>query len=173
MEAPRKRYQSEYNIDGNNARQLSVVPDYSNDEYRERSTRERRQGQRNKRTANAVRMMDLSHLLVLTFAIGVTLFVCIDYLKVQSDITVLSKNVAVKQSELLDLKDKNDAAEQRINSSVDLSYIYKVATKELGMVHPTENQVVEYSRSKDDYVRQYKDIPTENESNSIEDYINN
>ncbi|BCN31557.1 FtsB/FtsL family cell division protein [Anaeromicropila herbilytica] len=169
MEAPRKRYESNY-IDGNNARRLSVVPDYSNDEYSERRTREGRQVQR--RPAKKVRMMSVGQLLVLTFAIGVTLFVCIDYLRVQNDLTVLNKNVATVQSELLDLKDKNDATEQRMSSSVDLSNIYKIATKQLGMVHPKENQVVKYNRTQDDFVRQNKDIPEADDSSILEDIIN-
>lgn len=170
MEAPRRRYKSDY-IDGNTARRLQVVPDNSNDEYSERRTRDNRQVRRQPRRQE-VRVMKLAHLLVLTLAIGATLFVCVDYLKVQTDVTVMSKANASKESDLLSLKEKNDASQQRMDSSVDLAYIYKVATKELGMVHQKNNQVIKYNSSKDDYVRQYSDIPSANDSSIIDKYIN-
>lgn len=171
MEAPRKRYQTNY-IDGNNARQLYVVPDYSDEEYSKRRTRDNRQVKRQvRRRQERVKSMGLGQLLVLTLAIGATLFVCIDYLRVQSDITAMSRNVATMESDLLNLKNQNDAAEQRIDSSIDLAYIFEVATKELGMVYASGNQVIMYDSSKDDYVRQYDDIPPADDSSLIDKYI--
>ena len=46
-----------------------------------------------------------------------------------------------------------------MDDSVDLAYVYRVATKELGMVHPKSNQVIEYQQVKSDYLKQYADIP--------------
>jgi cell division protein FtsB len=59
-----------------------------------------------------------------------------------------------------DLREENDALETRINTSVDLDYIYKVATEELGMVYADESQVRLYNKTESEYVRQYEDIPT-------------
>ena len=59
------------------------------------------------------------------------------------------------------LKAENDALETRINTSIDLDYIYKVATEELGMVYANRNQVRLYDKTESEYVRQYEDIPKE------------
>ncbi len=59
------------------------------------------------------------------------------------------------------LKAENDATETRINTSIDLDYIYKVATEELGMVYANRDQVLLYDKTESEYVRQYEDIPTQ------------
>ena len=51
--------------------------------------------------------------------------------------------------------------ETRINTSLDLDYVYRVATEELGMVYPNKNQVILYNKTESEYVRQYEDIPTQ------------
>ena len=61
--------------------------------------------------------------------------------------------------ELEFLKSENDALETRINTSLDLDYVYRVATEELGMVYPNKNQVILYNKTESEYVRQYEDIP--------------
>ncbi len=47
----------------------------------------------------------------------------------------------------------------RINASIDLDHIYKVATEELGMVYANPEQVLLYDKTESEYVRQYEDIP--------------
>ena len=59
------------------------------------------------------------------------------------------------------LKAENDAMETRINTSIDLDYIYKVATEELGMVYANRDQVLLYDKTESEYVRQDEDIPTQ------------
>ena len=53
----------------------------------------------------------------------------------------------------------NDALETRINTSIDLDNIYKIATEELGMVYANKDQVRMYNKTESEYVRQYEDIP--------------
>ena len=43
--------------------------------------------------------------------------------------------------------------------SVDLSQVYEIATGELGMIQPVDNQVYKYDNKKSDMVKQYGDIP--------------
>ena len=42
---------------------------------------------------------------------------------------------------------------------MDLDYVYKVATEELGMVYANKDQVRLYNKTESEYVRQYEDIP--------------
>jgi hypothetical protein len=40
-----------------------------------------------------------------------------------------------------------------------LDDIYKVATRELGMVYSQNGQIIRYDKQEDDYVKQYSDVP--------------
>ena len=55
--------------------------------------------------------------------------------------------------------EKNNAAELKLQSGVDLDYIYRVATEELGMVPAGQEQIRLYDRVESRYVRQNESIP--------------
>lgn len=166
----RRYYTSEY-IEGNTVRKLdreysgrrsnlAVVPN------REPYRRPDRELERRKQpSASPVQHTgwDLVSLLFMVAALCVTMYVCVSYLRVQHDVITMNKTIASMESEIMELKNKNDAAYSKVDTSVDLAYIYKVATEELGMVHPVENQVFSYKNQKSDYVRQYSDIPEASE----------
>ena len=73
--------------------------------------------------------------------------------------TAQSKNISGLKSELTVPTDENLAARERINNAIDLEKVYEVATKELGMHYASESQIVYYSGTADNYVKQYKAIP--------------
>lgn len=103
--------------------------------------------------------MDLPYVIALTIAAICALYICVNYLHVQSSITARIHNIEILDKQLETLKSENDALETRINTSIDLDYIYKVATEELGMVYANKNQVILYDKTESEYVRQYEDIP--------------
>lgn len=160
MDAGKQRYHynNEYYMEGNTARELQVVPKYPEEEeqgFRKQPVREVR---RNTRVNTSI---DMFSLLVLTIAMVATLFTSIGYLKVQSNITQTNKQIAESESKLLKIQNQNSAALSKINTSLDLNYIYQVATNDLGMVYPDDNQVITYESTLSDYVKQYEDIPEE------------
>ena len=57
---------------------------------------------------------------------------------------------------------ENNTLETRINTSVNLDHIYKVATEELGMVYAGKDQVLLYDQTESEYIRQNEDIPNYN-----------
>lgn len=103
--------------------------------------------------------MDLPFVVMLTIAAICTLYLCVNYLQVQSSITSRIHNIELLEQELETLKSENDALETSINTYVDLDYVYEVATQELGMVYANKNQVIMYNKTESEYVRQYDDIP--------------
>lgn len=103
--------------------------------------------------------MDLPFVFMLTIAIICTLYLCVNYLQIQSSITSRINHIEKMEKELEFLKSENDALETNINTSLDLDYVYKVATEELGMVYANKNQVILYNKTESEYVRQYEDIP--------------
>ncbi len=103
--------------------------------------------------------MELPFVIMLTIAAICTLYLCVSYLQLQSSITARLDHIEYLEECIETLKADNDALETRINTSVDLDYVYKVATEELGMVYANKNQVRFYNKTESEYVRQYEDIP--------------
>lgn len=111
--------------------------------------------------------LDLFSFLVLMAAMGITLYTCIDYLWVQSQITTTKNEIVSLENKIMDLQNENIAAEESIDSSLNLEEIYKKATKELGMVEATKGQVFTYDSTKSNMVKQYADIPKGDASESV------
>ena len=80
------------------------------------------------------------------------------YISLNVAMTQKSRQIAALRKELSTLTMENDNIEMSINSSIDYNYIYKVATEELGMVYPSQNQIVNYDSEDSEYVVQYKDV---------------
>lgn len=104
--------------------------------------------------------VDVFSMLLLLATISATVFMCISYLKLQSDIVQLDKAIAAKEKEITVLAKENDAVEAVLENEItDLEYIYQVAVGVLGMVYPNDNEVVYYEYEDSGYFRQYQDIP--------------
>lgn len=154
MDARKNYYESQYYTDGNTVRKIKPVPQ---DTPREEAVYNspRKAG----KSARVNPGIDMVTLLILSVAIIATLYTCIQYLNVQSENTQMNKEIASLESGLTKLQNENNDTLSEIKSNLDLNYIYKVATEELGMVFPDKNQVIPYKSNLNDYVRQYKDIP--------------
>ncbi len=160
MEANKRRYQYENNgtsyVDGNTVRKLRVAPDIRREEERHVSPTPRRQEQRHPNTLSGI---NFASLVVLTVAIIATVYVCVEYLMLQNQVTLMDKSIIKLEKEITVLTNENDAAYESIDTALDLDYIYQVAVEELGMVYPNKNEIITYKSSSSDYVRQYEDIP--------------
>lgn len=103
--------------------------------------------------------MNLGYVLFLSLALGFAGFVLIGYIQLQSDITASVKKISRLESELNNLKLSNDEELSRIESSIDLEEIKRIAMEELGMTYAEEGQIIEYSSEGSDYVRQVTELP--------------
>lgn len=157
MAVRRRRTASAVYVDGNTVRksewiQAKQLPeDEIQQEYR-RSHRVRRNQER-------ALYMDGPYVFVLTIAALVTLLLCVNYLHVQASITARMDHIEELELKLEHLKSENDALQTRIDTYIDLEYVYKVATEDLGMVYANKEQVLLYNKTESEYVRQYEDIP--------------
>ncbi|MBP1754352.1 MAG: putative rane protein [Firmicutes bacterium] len=160
MEANKRRYQYENTgtsyVDGNTVRKLRATPDIRREEEQYIVPTPRRQEQRQHKTLSGI---NLASLMVLTVAIIATVYVCVEYLMLQNQVTQMDKSIIKMEKELTVLTNENNAAYESIDTALDLDYIYQVAVEELGMVYPNKNEVITYKSSSSNYVRQYEDIP--------------
>ena len=105
-----------------------------------------------------LRYRNAAYVLFLTVALAVTSVMLIGYIRLESSITQSVKQVAAMQSQLNNLKMENDEMKNRIDSSIDLEEIRRIAITELGMTYAGQGQIVEIPDDGSDYVRQYADI---------------
>ncbi len=162
------KYNNAYYVDGSAVRKLQELPRHNDREYEEIHVNPKERAKRKPKKSPAI---DLVSFLFLTGAIILTLYTCVDYLSVQSGITSMNKKIAQMESDLTKLQNDNVAMESMINTSLDLNNIFQIATTELGMVYPNENQVIPYDSTISDYVRQYESIPDGNETSLLDKFI--
>lgn len=140
-------------VEGTAARRLEQQEDYR-----------KKIKKRKRRTALIVEQespmqMDFLFVSALTIAMICSLYICVSYLGLQSTIKARIDHIEKLEQQIETLKNDNDALETRIETSINLDEIYRIATEELGMVYPNKKQIRFYDRTENGYVRQYEDIP--------------
>ena len=126
----------------------------------------RRQSKRSSRKSQKeLSSINMASCVILIFAITITLFTCIDFIKIQAEVSSLNTRIIQSEKELSNLKDENRIRKAQLDASVDLNEIYDVASNELGMVVPNDDQVIYFESVKSGFVKQYENIPASAESN--------
>lgn len=143
-------------IDGNVVRRVQTVPKQDRREQQKRSASINARRNREK----ALRM-NLPYVVFLTVASIATVFVCINFLKLQAQGITYRTEIANLESRLSTMKLANDNAYEDAVSSVNMDEVKTIAINELGMEYADEGQVITYSSQDGDYIRQYQEIPTE------------
>ena len=104
--------------------------------------------------------IDLISAILLICAIAATLFVCVNYLKVQSDVVQLNKSISTLEKQISGLEKENNALASVLEiEKYDLETVYQMAVGILGMVYPNNNEIIYYNNESEGYFRQYQDIP--------------
>lgn len=99
------------------------------------------------------RHMSAGYVLFLGAALLTAGYILVNYLQMQAALTNLTKTVAARNSELIDLRAANEEEYNRIVNSIDLEEIKRVAMS-LGMTYADKDQIVIYESEKYDYMRQ-------------------
>lgn len=156
---PQRRSQRQYTntyIDGNVVRHIQEMPD--RDTRRQQRSRTSVKTRRNREKALHITM---PYVLFLTAAAIATVFLCVNYLKLQAKGTTYRNQIALLESNLNTARMANDNAYEDAISSVNMEEIKNIAVNELGMVYANEGQVIFYNSQDGDYIRQYGEIPEE------------
>lgn len=111
-----------------------------------------------RRNRERAHRMNFAYVLFLSVMMAVTGFALIGYIRMESSLTTSVKKIASLESQVNNLRLENDEALSRIETSVNLEEIRRIAITKLGMVYAGEGQIVEIPDEGSDYVRQYADI---------------
>lgn len=111
-----------------------------------------------KNRARASRM-SRGYVLFLAAISTAALFMCVRYLQLKSQITTQTKQIALIESNISQLKADNDALYNSVLASVDLEYIKNIAMNRLDMDYPKQDQIYQFDTAENSYVRQYRDVP--------------
>lgn len=139
------RYQSSY-VYGNTA----VKPDIKR-QFEEPGKRVLSNAARKNR--EKAKYMSLGYIAFLLMAFSVAAVVLIGYIRLNADITTLTEEIAREKKVLNTMHIENTEALSRIESSIDVEEIRRVAIQELGMTYPKEGQIISYAGVTYDYVR--------------------
>lgn len=145
------------NVQGNVVRQLQAVPNRPERvDGPVEVPRRKRKPERN--TLSIPYCIFLAAACILTLSLGAY------YLEQQALATSSQKKIASLEGELAELKKVNADDLNRIETSVNLEEIREIAMNELGMVYATQENVVLYKNTTQNYVSQYGEIPQEETS---------
>lgn len=146
-------------IDGNTVRKVHVRKEQDDREEERRRKQKRKQNHAARKNREKAVHMNFGYVVFLVTALVIAGVVLIGYINLHAEITSSVNRIAQKESELYTLRQSNDEYETRINSSVDLEEVKRIAMGELGMKYASEGQIVNVEGGSDDYVRKYADIP--------------
>ncbi len=155
-----KRKDTYVYADGNVVRR--VQPEQADERGSKDQTKKSQKTSRTtKKNRERALQMNFGYVLFLTAAAVVTVFMCVNYLRLQAESTKLRQEVTSLEVSLDEAKLENDADYNRIMANVDMEHVKDVAMNKLGMGYAKKGQIVTYSGIDSDYVRQYTDVPEE------------
>ena len=126
------------------------------EERRRKNSRQSRQVRQNQRRELRV---GKRYVIFLSVAAVMALFICVNYVRLRSEISSRSSNITALQEELADMREENTTKYNSIIDSVNLDQIKQKAETEMGMVPAQSSQIVEYENPDEGYVKQYDQIP--------------
>ena len=153
-------YSENFARDGRGYINGSAAPD---DFWTERSGEETHRNNRDMRLAairsrEKVMQMNRRYALFLGLLVAAMTLSLIGYIKLMSDISATNRKISTMESQLSELRSSNNEVYNEITGNVDLEEIRRIAIDEFGMKYADQDQIVVYSESKGDSVRQIADI---------------
>lgn len=131
--------------------------EYAPQEPLRRGSAKKVSGQVRRNRKNAL-YVNAGYVLFLTVMAAAALVICIKYVNLQSETVRRSKRITALQEELASVREENNTKYNTIIESMTLDEIQQRAV-DLGMVHVSDNQIIEYDISDGGSVKQYKRVP--------------
>lgn len=146
-----KRTNSQLYVYGNAAHKLNEVP--------QREERRGRQQKAKPVQKPALHKMNFGYVLFLTIVTVAMFHIWSSYIQIQTEVDERLRNISSMEAKIESLKQTNDTEYARINSSIDLDEIRRIAIEELGMVYASKDQVKNYKDTENEYMKQYEELP--------------
>ena len=146
----------QFYVYGSAVQQAEALPKRMPKTRREAPVHMSRQVARNR---NRARNINPAYAVFLVAAAFCAVFLCVMYLKLQSDVVNRSENITTLQEQLADLTEANNTAYNAAADSVNLEDVRNKAMNEMGMVYESQGTVIEYESPASGYVKQYDSIP--------------
>ena len=131
---------------GNAVRKLNEAQPYE-------APRRKVEKQPKQRPAKSHATMSVFHTMVMLAALAICALILVNYIQLRSELTNTIGVVASLEAEINSLKNLNNDTYSRIQNSVDLEEIKRIAIGELGMTYAQEGQIITYSGVEQDYMR--------------------
>ena len=139
-------------VDGNTVRKAAVAEPVRRREPQADPRKSARA--RTRRNRESAKRMTPGFVAFLAMASVAFFLICTQYLQAQALATSNASNIEALEEQLRELRTANNYHENEIEAMTDINHIYAVATGELGMVYPTQDQLISYDSSTSEYVRQ-------------------
>ena len=120
--------------------------------------RARSRSQAKRHSAAHAHSMSIGFVAAITLVCIATVFFCIHYLQLRSQVIHQSETIAARETALSRLKADNDAYENKALASVNMEEVKETALTKLGMHYATESQIRYYNADDESYVRQYEKL---------------
>lgn len=119
----------------------------------------KRKATKTSKKMNKKKSSSLGQMIWLIFALFISGNILLGYLEVQADYMIQLRKMESLKNTLNIITTANKDEENRINASISLDDIKRVAIEEFGMRPASEKQILYYETTGSDYVRQLADIP--------------
>lgn len=152
-----------YYVQGNVVRQAEPAPQEPKRRVRqdiENDKKKRLRQNAARRNRERAMYMGKGYVAFLSVCVVLSAFAAVTYINLQSSISHRMRSIAALEAQVAEMKADNDALDKRLTTSVDLNEIKRIAMDEMGMQYATEDQIVYYTIENNNYMDQYRDIPT-------------
>lgn len=146
----------QFYVYGSAVQQAEALPKRRPEHRRKASHYVSRQVARNR---NRAMNINPAYAVFLVAAAVCAVFLCVMYLRLQSEVVNHSENLTTLQEQLADLTEANNTAYSAAEDSVNLEEVRNKAMNEMGMVYESQGTVIEYESPASGYVKQYDSIP--------------
>ena len=110
-----------------------------------------------RRSREQVMQMNRRYAIFMAFLVVALTLCLIGYIKLMSDISATNKRIASLEAQVSEMKSSNNEVYNELTGNVDLEKIRRIAIDEFGMKYADQDQIVIYSDTKGDSVRQIID----------------
>lgn len=149
------RYVRDTYEDGSAVRRLSYLPK----EEESIELPKRKVSKQTRRNRQRAKQMSRGYVMFLAIVCVATVFVCVNFLQLKSQITTQNETVVSLETKLSKLKADNDAYYNTVMASVSMVTVKEAALNRLGLKYADESQVQYYDTKGNSYVRQYAEVP--------------